>query len=508
MRSEHSRAEHSRCPVIGSLACSFALVSVPIVRGGQLVLDSLLTGGARATVAITRIQIEQDSGKNLHDLHPTRSYVDLNRAGVGLMEIVSEPDMRSAEQAAAYIRKLTTLLQHLGTCRGHMEDGSLRCDVNVSVRRQGTVPFGERVEVKNLNSLRSLQRAIDYEMQRQVGLCERGEAVARETRGFDAKTGHTVLMRTKEQMLDYRFAPEPDLPPLVLSPQAILDLQRNMPELPETIAERFRTTYGLSTYDIGVLAAETGATNFLDELVYGPGGFQRPQQTQQQPSTTAAAAASAPQQQMKRKPKMCANWLTNELFGRLKRSKDAVGAATVDDGGADELLDGGADASSSSSASFAGAGSRAPTLAASPVSAAVLGQLIDLVEAGSVSGKAAKDVLDVLLQPGETRPPHAIVRDYGWAQSNDAPLLEQMCRAVMQQYPTKVSEVQAGNKRVFGFLSGQVLKLSAENKAQLSPSAVSKRLTELIAESPPPPAPAPAAESTPAAAAPSKPKPQ
>lgn len=436
-------------------------------------LDSLLRDGSQARVRITRIQLEQDSGKNLHDLHPERTYVDLNRAGVGLMEIVSEPDLRSSEQAAAYIRKLTSLLQHLGTCRGHMEDGSLRCDVNVSVRRAGAPAgeMGERVEVKNLNSLRSLQRAIDHELARQVALAERGEPVRRETRGFDAKTGATVLMRTKEQMLDYRFAPEPDLPPLVLSRPALQRIAAQMPELPDAIAARFRSEYGLSPYDVGVLGAEQGAPAFLDALVYGLAGRR-------------LDAQGKVVGKMLRKPKSCANWLANELFGRLKRASgnkaaSASAAADVDEDAEEDGDD--------SMGSFSGAGSRAPTLASSPVSAETLGALIDLVDGGAISGKAGKDVLDLLLVAGEARTPAEIVAANNWAQVTDAGLLDATCALVMAKFPAEVAAAQAGNKRIFGFLSGQVLKTSKEQGkgGQLSPAAVSKRLTELIAAAPP-----------------------
>jgi len=479
----------------------------PIVRGGALELDSQLSNGERASVRITRIQLEQDSGKNVHDLHPSRTYVDLNRAGVGLMEIVSEPDMRSSEQAAAYIRKLTQLLQHLGTCRAHMEDGSLRCDVNISVRREGATPdeYGERVEVKNLNSIRSLQRAIEHEFARQVALAQRGEPVRRETRAFDAKSGATVLMRTKEQMLDYRFAPEPDLPPLILSPTRLEQLRLSMPELPDAIAARFRDEYGLSAYDIGVLTAEAGAPAYLDALVWGvgPDGEGSARRTDELGHTL-------PGQSMKRKPKTCANWLTSELFGRLKKRAAATAAAEMragmgldEDGYPDEDVEAASTSAAladddSSAGSFAGAGQRAPTLASSPVGAARLGELVDLVESGTISGKVGKDLLDLMLLPeGSTAPEDAdvhtkpleeVVRARGWAQVVDAALLDSACSWVLSTYPAEVQQAQRGNKRITGFLQGQVLKKAKETGGQLNPAAVSKRIAEMIAALPPPPA--------------------
>lgn len=454
----------------------------PIVRGGYLELDPSLSLTLKPTpvrVGITRIQLEQDSGKNIHDLHPTCTFVDLNRAGVGLMEIVSEPDLRSAEQAAAYIRKLSGLLQHLHTCRAHMEDGSLRCDVNVSVRRVDESEMGERVEVKNLNSIRSLQRAIDYEVNRQVELAERGEPVQRETRAFDAKSGVTILMRTKERMLDYRFSPEPDLPPLVVSSQSVSDVAASMPELPDAIAHRFQSEYGLSPYDTGVLLAEPGAPTFFDQLVYGPEGRRVNKQTDK------------PLSKPIRKPKRCVNWMTNELFGRLKKKVEERNALHTDmnmmDDNEPEMdeddVDEYGDNDSNFAGSFAGAGSRGgPSLSSSPVSAATLGELIDLIEEGTISGKTAKSVLDMLVFDEDTRSPTQIVEDNKWKQEADTELMESLCTEVVSRYPDEVAAAAAGKNRIFGFLSGQVLKLAAEKgkAGQLNPAAVAKRMEQIV----------------------------
>ena len=463
--------------------------SHPIVRGGGIQLDS------GAVVRIARVQIEQDSGKNIHDLHPTRSYVDLNRAGVGLMEIVSEPDMRSAAEAADYIRKLTAILQQVGTCRAHMEDGSLRCDVNVSVKRVPTdaataastpssafLPsdrssdllssFGERVEVKNLNSLRSLQRAIDHEFHRQVSLASAGQAVRRETRGFDAKTGSTVLMRSKEQMLDYRFAPEPDLPPLILSAAALRAIEDSMPELPSALSARFQSEYGLNAYDTGVLLSEPGAASFLDRMVFGPAG--------RVVANRGDARASNP---MLRKPKLCANWLANELFGRIKKQRESAQAAAAAAGV--ELAEP-ASPEADSAGSFSGAGSRGATMASSSLSITpeTLGALVDLLDSGRISGKSGKQLLDRLLVPGESRTPGQIARDERMELDQSGAsgeLLESTVSAIVASHPQQILEAHAGNKRVFGYLSGQVLKLAGK-QGQVSPAAASKRLMERINE--------------------------
>lgn len=450
------------------------LRAVPIIRGGVVTLSSGDSSTPSRSIRITRIQLEQDSGKSLHDLHPTRSFVDFNRAGVGLMEIVSEPDMRTSDEAVSYIRKLSSLLQALGTCRAHMEEGSLRADVNISIRRPGG-EYGERVEVKNLNSLRSLQRAIEHEVSRQIALSTAGQPVRRETRSFDAKTGETALLRAKEQLLDYRFAPEPDLPPLILQPSHISSLHASLPELPAARFQRFRTEYSLTEYDAGVLLAEQGAAEYMDRLVYGEEGWK----------------GGKVAQRMIRSPKKCANWLANELFGRLKKMKQSSSNSSPDD---DLDVDDGL--SSDWPGSFLGGGSRSPSLSSSPITSAALGELVDLVEEGKISGKVGKEVMEVMMRPlveGEVRKtPAQIVRENGWAQVTDDALIARLCEEVVAKFPEEVQAVLGGNKRLFGFLSGQVLKLSGSKEAgeknsgsgggKLNPAAVSKRLTQVIEE--------------------------
>ena len=259
----------------------------PLVSRGRVVLD--LPDGSTRTVGITRLHLEQDAGKSLHDQHPRDTYVDLNRAGIGLMEIVSEPDLRSAEEAGLYLRKLRSILRYLGTCDGNMEEGSLRCDCNVSVRRPGA-PFGTRCEIKNLNSVRFAMQAIDYEARRQIELIEGGGTVAQETRLFDTARGVTRPIRSKENDYDYRYFPDPDLLPLVLDPQWVAQLRAELPELPDAKRARFVAEYGLSPQDAAVLAAERATAEYFEAVAAG------------------------------RDAKTAANWVMGDLFGMLNKA--------------------------------------------------------------------------------------------------------------------------------------------------------------------------------------------
>jgi aspartyl-tRNA(Asn)/glutamyl-tRNA(Gln) amidotransferase subunit B len=258
----------------------------PVVGRGKVVLD--MPDGTTRQIGITRLHLEQDAGKSLHDQHPTLSYVDLNRAGIALMEIVSEPDLRSAEEAGIYLRKLRSILRYLGTCDGNMEEGSLRCDCNVSVRRHGE-PYGTRCEIKNLNSIRYVMLAIEYEARRQIELIEEGGTIAQQTRLFDAGRGITRPMRSKEEAHDYRYFPDPDLLPLVLDPEWVARLRAELPELPDTKKARFVSAYGLSPEDAGVLVSEKETAQFFERVADG------------------------------RDPKTAANWVMGDLFGALNR---------------------------------------------------------------------------------------------------------------------------------------------------------------------------------------------
>jgi aspartyl-tRNA(Asn)/glutamyl-tRNA(Gln) amidotransferase subunit B len=258
----------------------------PLVGRGRITLD--MPDGTTRAIGITRLHLEQDAGKSLHDQHPSLTYVDLNRAGVALMEIVSEPDLRSAEEAGIYLRKLRSILRYLGTCDGNMEEGSLRCDCNVSVRRPGE-PLGTRCEIKNLNSVRYVMQAIDYEGRRQIEIIEEGGRVEQQTRLFDATRGVTRPMRSKEEAHDYRYFPDPDLLPLVLDPDRVVRLRAELPELPDAKKARFMSDYSLSAEDAAVLVAERETAQFYEQVARG------------------------------RDPKAAANWIMGDMFGALNR---------------------------------------------------------------------------------------------------------------------------------------------------------------------------------------------
>jgi len=305
----------------------------PIVGHGKLSID--LPDGSTKDVGITRLHIEMDAGKSLHDQRPDATLVDLNRSGVALMEIVSEPDIRSAEEAVLYMRKLRSILRYLGTCDGNMEQGNLRCDANISVRRPGE-PFGTRCEVKNVNSMRFIARAIEHEARRQIEIIEGGGTVEQETRLFDATKGETRPMRTKEEAHDYRYFPDPDLLPLELEDSFIEEIRAQLPELPDEKKARFVAEYGLSAYDAGVLVAERANADFFEDAV----------RTEGDP----------------RDAKLVANWVITELFGALNKMGRGIEE--------------------------------------SPVSARQLGDLVHLVHNGTISGRIAKDVFAAMLESG------------------------------------------------------------------------------------------------------------
>ncbi len=377
----------------------------PVVGEGKITLD--MDDGSTREIGITRLHLEQDAGKSLHDQNPTMTYVDLNRAGVALMEIVSEPDLRTAEEAGAYLRKLRSILRYLGTCDGNMEEGSMRCDCNVSVRRPGD-PFGTRCEIKNVNSVRFVMQAIEIEARRQVELIEDGGAVIQQTRLFDPNRGETRPMRSKEQAHDYRYFPDPDLLPLVLDPKMVEDLKRNLPELPDKKKARFIADYKLSPYDAGVLVDERITAEFFETVAKG------------------------------RDPKIAANWVTGELFGTLNR--EGLG------------------------------------IEQSPVSAQALGELLDLMGDGTLSGKLAKDVFAAMVKTGKA--PAEIVEEQGLRQVTDTGAIESSIDAVMAANADKVAEYRSGKDKLFGFFVGQVMK-ATQGKA--NPGVVNDILRKKLA---------------------------
>ncbi|MGB6732201.1 MAG: Asp-tRNA(Asn)/Glu-tRNA(Gln) amidotransferase subunit GatB [Xanthobacteraceae bacterium] len=373
----------------------------PIVGEGEVTVD--MSDGEPVRVGIERLHLEQDAGKLLHEQHPDMSLVDLNRSGVALMEIVSKPDLRSADEAKAFLAKLRSVLRYLGTCDGDMEKGSLRADVNVSVRKPGA-PLGTRCEIKNVNSIRFVGQAIEHEARRQIDIVEDGGKIEQETRLFDPDKGETRSMRSKEEAHDYRYFPDPDLLPLELAPSLIADLQKSLPELPDEKKVRFTRDYALSAYDADVLVAERDMANYFETVVNGGHVGSR------------------------RNPKLAANWVINELFGRLNK----VGM----------------------------------DVAAVPVSAAQLGVILDLIGDGTISGKIAKDVFEIVWTEGGD--PRAIVEARGLKQVTDIGAIEKIVDDIVGKNPDKVVDAKS-NPKAIGWFVGQVMKASG---GKANPQAV------------------------------------
>jgi aspartyl-tRNA(Asn)/glutamyl-tRNA(Gln) amidotransferase subunit B len=367
----------------------------PIVGEGNVRID--LEDGKSVDVGIERLHLEQDAGKSLHDQHPNMSFVDLNRSGCALMEIVSKPDMRSADEAKAYVTKLRQIMRYLGTCDGNMEQGSLRADINVSVRKPGA-PFGTRCEIKNVNSIRFMGQAIDYEARRQIGILEDGGSIDQETRLFDARKGETRSMRSKEEAHDYRYFPDPDLLPLELEPSWINEIAKNLPELPDEKRARFMTDYGLSAYDAGVLIAEPTNANFFEAVAKGRDG------------------------------KMAANWVINELFGRLNKEGKGIDST--------------------------------------PVSAIQLGEIVDLIADATISGKIAKDVFEIVWTSGGS--PKQIVESRGLRQVTDTSAIEGAVEDIVAANPDKAEAVKT-KPNMLGWFVGQVMKATG---GKANPQAV------------------------------------
>src|SRR5437762_11915753 len=376
----------------------------PIVGEGAVVVD--MADGESVTVGIERLHLEQDAGKSLHDQHPTMSYVDLNRAGVALMEIVSKPDIRSAEQAKAYVTKLRSILRYLGTCDGDMEKGSLRADVNVSVRKPGG-PLGTRCEIKNMNSINFIGQAIEYEARRQIGIIEDGGVIDQETRLFDPNKCETRSMRSKEEAHDYRYFPDPDLLPLEFSEAYVAELKAKLPELPDQKKARFIADLALSPYDASVLVAERESADFFE--------------------TVLTKVADKP-----RDGKLAANWVINELFGRLnKEGRD---------------------------------------ISASPLSAEQLGTIVDLIGEGTISGKIAKELFEIVRQEGGDL--RALVDTRGMKQVTDVVAIEKGGDDIIAANPDKVAQARA-KPQLVGWFVGQVMKSSG---GKANPQAVNDLL--------------------------------
>ncbi len=375
--------------------------SDPIVVGGTVEIPG-------RTVRITRLHLEQDAGKSVHDRDPDRTLIDLNRAGVALMEIVSEPDLRSPEEAAEFLTRLRALLRWLGTCDGNMQEGSLRCDANVSVRRPGA-ELGTRTEIKNLNSIRFLREAIEYEGQRQVEVIEGGGEIEQETRLFDPDRGETRAMRTKEDAHDYRYFPDPDLLPLELDEDFIEAIRAAMPELPEARRDRFTGELGLSEYDADLLTAERARADYFE------------------------AAASG------RDAKQTANWVAGDLLGRLNKEGLVIEAA--------------------------------------PIPATGLGELVDLIADGTLSGRMGREVFEAMWETG--KPAAAIVEERGLKQISDTGALEGLVDELLAREAEKADEYRAGRTKLLGFFVGQVMKATG---GKANPKLVNELLRAKLEE--------------------------
>jgi len=366
-----------------------------VVGEGQVIID--LAGGREVDVGIERLHLEQDAGKSLHDQHPTMSLVDLNRSGVALMEIVSKPDLRSSDEARAFVTKLRTIMRYLGTCDGNMEEGSLRADINVSVRRPGG-DFGTRCEIKNVNSIRFMAQAIEYEARRQIAILEDGGTIDQETRLFDARKGETRSMRSKEEAHDYRYFPDPDLLPLVLREDWIAEIAASLPELPDDKRRRFIADYGLSAYDADVLVAEKASADYFEAVAAGRDG------------------------------KQAANWVVNQLFGRLNKE--------------------------------------GKTIENTPVSSDQLGEIIELVSDRTISGNIANNLFNIVWSDGGS--PRDIVEERGLRQVTDTAAIEAAVDAIIAANPEKAAQAQA-KPALAGWFVGQVMKATG---GMVNPQAV------------------------------------
>ena len=376
----------------------------PIVGKGAVVLE--LPDGTTREVGITRLHLEQDAGKSIHDQDPDLTFIDLNRSGVALMEIVSEPDIRSAEEAALYLAKVRSILRYLGTCDGNMQEGSMRADVNVSVRKPGGA-LGTRAEIKNVNSMRFVRQAIEYETRRQIEILEDGGEIVQETRLFNSDSGRTRPMRTKEEAHDYRYFPDPDLLPLELDADYVERIRKELPELPDEKKARFIADHGLSGEDAEILVAQRETADYFERVAQG------------------------------RNPKAAANWVMGELFATL----NAAGRDIQD----------------------------------SPVPAENLGGLIDLIEDGTVSGRIAKDVFEVMFETG--RAAAEIVEEKGLRQISDTSEIESVVAQIIADNSGQAEEFRSGNEKVMGWFVGQVMKATG---GKANPKAVNEILKRLL----------------------------
>lgn len=414
----------------------------PICIGGRLAVDGRRrltdesavpsTGSHQpSTIRVHHIHLEEDAGKSIHDQDPAESLIDLNRAGVPLLEIVTEPDFRSADEVAAYMEGLRRLVRWLGISDGNMEEGSLRCDVNISVRKQGDTAFGQRCEIKNMNSMRFAKRAIEYEVARQIELLESGGKVEQETRGFDPSTNRTFSLREKENAHDYRYFPEPDLPPVVLSEAFLEQAQATMPPLPQALEQAFQTTYGLPAYDAELLTQERDTAFYFLQLASTP-ELSSGNETVHTPAEQGSAAQV--------RYKSIANLLINKLL-----PWSASSGISLDD---------------------------------CPVNPEQWAEFLGLIESGQVSSSSAYQRLwPVLMERQPTASPAQLATELGLVQSADTDFLEKLVSDVLARFPDKVAEYRKGKKGLLGLFMGEVMKAS---KGKADPQATTKMLEERL----------------------------
>ena len=384
---------------------------MPVCEHGFVEIET--SAGARR-IGLTRIHLEEDAGKNIHEGTGPWSLVDLNRAGVPLMEIVSEPDMRSPEEAGAYMRKLRTILRYIGVCDGNMEQGSLRCDANVSVRPAGQATLGTKVELKNMNSFKFVEKALEYEIKRQISEIEGGGKIIQETRLWDSAAGITQPMRTKEEAHDYRYFPEPDLVPFMPAPYWVEEIRASIPELPDARRERFISAFGLPGYDAGLLTSELPLADWFEEAVRLGG-----------------------------QPKAVSNWMMGELARLL--NEDGI------------------------------------SIEASPVAPASLVELLSLIEAGTISGKVAKDVFEEMYRDKNKnkKSAAAIVKEKGLVQISDASELAAVIERVIGENPSEAERLKGGEEKLLGFFVGRVMKAT---KGKANPGMINKLIKEKLSK--------------------------
>ena len=363
----------------------------PIVGEGKVLLD--MPYGSKE-IGIERLHLEQDAGKSIHDMDPSNTYVDLNRSGIALMEIVSKPDLRSPEEVNAYVKKLRSIMRYLGTCDGNMQEGSLRADVNVSVRKEGDKKFGTRCEIKNVNSIKFMQMAIEYEAARQVELIENGKEIDQETRLFDTKKNETRSMRSKEDAHDYRYFPDPDLLPLEVTDEFIDNLKKNIPELPDDKKKRFIDEFKVSPYEATILVSDIDTAKYFEEVVAKMG--------------------------KNKDIKLAVNWITGELFAVLNNKNLEISQ--------------------------------------SPISAKNLAKLVNLIKNGTISGKIAKTIFELMMDGDKD--PQIIVEEKGLKQESDPKALEALIDKIINDNREKAIEYKNGKEKLFGFFVGQAMKVS------------------------------------------------